>query len=60
MSRREGQVVAYTHPAWGDCRGLVLVATPSRLLVQDLAPTGAREWVPLAWLNVEHRPQGAQ
>jgi hypothetical protein len=40
----EGDLVAYTHPAWGPCTGRVLRVQGDRVLVQVQAPTGAREW----------------
>jgi hypothetical protein len=48
-------VVRYAHPSWGTSRGRVLRVDgePGRVLVQDLAPTGAREWWPAGECEVE-------
>jgi hypothetical protein len=52
---RPGMVVRYAHPSWGTSRGRVLRVDgePGRVLVQDLAPTGAREWWPAGECEVE-------
>ncbi len=47
-----GTIVHYDHPSWGPCRGRVLRVDGDRVLVQDLAPNGAREWWPLAGVRV--------
>ena len=41
----EGAEVEYEHESWGRCRGRVLRVEAWGVLVQDLAPGGAREWV---------------
>lgn len=48
-----GGLVRYEHPDWGPTRGRVLsvVGRPGHVLVQDQAPTGAREWWPSADLE---------
>lgn len=52
---RPGMVVRYLHPSWGPSRGRVLRVDgePGRVLVQDLAPNGAREWWPTGECEVE-------
>jgi hypothetical protein len=48
-----GAVVEYAHPDWGIARGRVLGRhDDGRVLVQDLASTGAREWWPVKALRV--------
>jgi len=42
---KPGTIVHYTHPDWGPSRARVLYATEGRVLVQDLSPDGAREWL---------------
>ena len=51
---REGDLVAYLHPAWGEVRGVVLDEHPveGRVLVLDMSPTGARERWPVADLRL--------
>ena len=41
-----GDVVAYDCPTWGPSRGRVLAVFGREVLVQDLAPDGAREYWP--------------
>jgi len=52
-----GDLVFYSHPDWGPSKGRALTPPQDHgdgpvLLVQDLAPEGAREWWPLASLVV--------
>lgn len=47
-------VITYNHPDWGPSTGTVLAndAPDGRILVQDHAPNGAREWIEPAWIEV--------
>lgn len=48
-----GDVVEYDHPDWGLCRGRVLDhPSDDEVLVQDLAPNGARERWPLSAIRM--------
>lgn len=44
--------LTYNHPDWGRCRGRVIRGGPDgRVLVQDLAENGAREWIDPEWVE---------
>lgn len=52
-----GQTIHYHHPSWGPSVGTVLVpaggSVDGRILVQDHAPHGAREWIEAEWVREE-------
>ena len=52
-----GTIVRYDHPDWGQCRGRVLRLAGVRVLVEDLSPAGAREWVDTS--TIDRPTQGA-
>lgn len=53
-----GAIVRYNHPSWGPSRGRVLAldGRPGFVLVQDLAPNGAREWWPVTEIEESDDP----
>lgn len=58
---REGEIVGYGHPDWGASSGRVLRTDGGagrEILVQDLHPVGAREWIDRRWLTQQDAVAG--